>query len=67
MKSLRELFLDKKFFHYSWIAVVISLLNIFFLWLLIDVLRIPTIISSTIVVVATFVGRYILFNVFKIL
>jgi len=32
-----RLFWDKKFFHYTWIAVFISALNVFFLWLFIDV------------------------------
>lgn len=62
-----RLFLHKKFLHYTWIGVFISLLNIFLLWLLIDNFHIPTIISSTLVVVGTFILRYILFDSFKIL
>lgn len=62
-----RLFYDRKFFHYTWIAIVISLLNIFFLWLLIDIFDIPTLIASTLVVLATFITRYVLFDLFKIL
>ena len=67
MKYLQELFLDKKFFHYTWIGIAISLLNIFLLWLLIDIAGISTVVSATLVVVLTFVLRYILFDLFKIL
>lgn len=63
----RRLFLDKKFAHYTWIGIFISVLNIFLLWLLIDILDIPTIVSSILVVLGTFVLRYVLFDSFKIL
>lgn len=53
--------------HYTWIGIFISLLNIFLLWLLIDNLHIPTVISSTLVVLGTFILRYVLFDSFKIL
>ncbi len=62
-----RLFLDKKFMHYTWIGIFISLLNIFLLWLLIDIMGIPTVISSLLVVILTFVLRYVLFDSFKIL
>ena len=62
-----KLFLDKKFFHYTWIGIVISLLNIFLLWLLIDVLHVGTIIASTFVIGATFIIRYVLFRRFETL
>lgn len=76
MKKLKEyilkspagrLFLDKKFFHYTLIGVCISILNIFLLWLLIDIFKIPTVISSTLVIGATFIFRYILFRVFGLM
>jgi len=62
-----RLFLDKKFAHYTWIGVFISLLSVFLLWLLIDIFDIPTIISSFLVVGLTFILRYILFDLFKVL
>lgn len=62
-----RLFLHKKFVHYTWIGVFISVLNIFLLWLLIDKMHIPTVLSSTLVVLGTFILRYVLFDSFKIL
>ncbi len=62
-----RLFFDKKFVYYTWIGIFISLLNIFFLWLLIDVVGISTIVSGTLVVGVTFILRYVLFDSFKIL
>ena len=64
---IARLFVDRKFLHYTWIGIFISLLNIFLLWLLIDILDISTLVASTIVVTGTFIFRYILFDVFKIL
>lgn len=65
--QIGRLFWDKKFLHYTWIGIFISLLNIFFLWLLIDIFDIGTVISSILVVGGTFILRYILFDLFKIL
>ena len=62
-----QLFLNKKFMHYTWIGIFISLLNIFLLWLLIDIFRVSTVLSSILVVVGTFILRYVLFDFFKIL
>ncbi|MEK7505346.1 MAG: GtrA family protein [Patescibacteria group bacterium] len=67
MNRLKELFLDKKFIYYTWIAVFISLLNVFLLWLLIDNFHIPTIISGFIVMIVTFVLRYLLYDFSKVL
>lgn len=65
MPVLRH-FWDKSFLHYTWVSALFSLANIFFLWLLIDVLKVPTVISSTIVIGGTFLLRYIFFKVLKI-
>jgi putative flippase GtrA len=62
-----RLFLDKKFAHYTWIGVFISTTNVVVLWLLIDVMGVPTIISSILVVGITFIVRYVLFDKFKVL
>lgn len=64
---LGRLFLDKKFFHYTWIGIFVSILNIIALWLFIDVLGISTIIAGVLVVGLTFILRYLLFIFFKIL
>lgn len=62
-----RLFWHKKFVHYTWIGIFISLLNIFLLWLFIDNFHIPTVISSTLVLAGTFILRYLLFDSFKVL
>ena len=62
-----RLFLDTKFVNYTWIGVFVSGLNIFLLWLLIDIFKISTIIASTVVIGGTFVLRYILLLFFKVL
>jgi len=58
-------FLNRRFFHYTWIGVLISLLNILLLWLLIDVFKISTVVSSTLVVFGNFILRYVLLDFFK--
>ncbi|OGZ73729.1 MAG: hypothetical protein A2832_00705 [Candidatus Zambryskibacteria bacterium RIFCSPHIGHO2_01_FULL_44_22b] len=63
--KIGKLFLDKKFLHYTWIGIFISVLNIFLLWLFIDIFGIPTIISSTVIIGATFIIRYVLFRRFE--
>lgn len=62
----KRLFWDKKFFHYTWIGVFISVLNVFFLWLFIDVFLWPTVLSSIVVVFGNFIGRYILMDLFSV-
>lgn len=61
-----RLFWDKKFFHYTWVSIVVSIGGIFLLWVLIDVLGTPTIVAGTVATAATFIGRYLLFTLFKI-
>ena len=65
--KIGRLFLDKKFVHYTWTSIFISVLNIALLYLFIDILGIPTLISSTIVIGSTFITRYFLFDYFKVL
>lgn len=65
--KIGRLFLNERFFHYSWIGVVISLLNIFLLWLFIDIFHIGTVVSSTIVIGMTFIIRYVLYDYSKML
>ena len=62
-----RLFLDKKFVHYTWTGALVSVLNIFLLWFLIDVVNISTVVASTLVIAGTFILRYILFDFFKVL
>ena len=59
-------FTNRRFFNYFWISAVISLFNILALWLLIDWLDLPTILASSLVIGGTFVGRYLLFQIFPV-
>ena len=60
-----RLFIDKKFLHYTWTSIFISVLNVFLLWLFIDMFEIPTIVSSVVIIGATFILRYLLFRRFE--
>lgn len=60
-------FWEKSFFHYAWISVLYSVLNIFLLWLFIDILKIHTVVASSIVIGGTFILRYVLFRLLKIM
>jgi putative flippase GtrA len=62
-----KMFCDKKFVHYTWISGAYSVLNIFLLWLFIDIWKIPTVISSAIVIGATFILRYVFFRWIKLI
>jgi putative flippase GtrA len=62
--SFGRLFIDRKFFIYTCIGVFFAMFNVFLLWLFIDVLKIPTVIASSIVIGGTFIFRYVLFKIF---
>ena len=64
--TFKSLFLDRRFFNYTWIGLLISGMNVFLLWLFIDILHIPTVVASIIVIGATFIIRYILLIFAKI-
>ncbi|HLP44003.1 MAG TPA: GtrA family protein [Candidatus Nanoarchaeia archaeon] len=65
--SIGKLFLDKRFVHYTWASIFVSVLNIFLIWLFVDIFHIHTIISTTIVVGMTFVIRYVFFDYLRVL
>jgi putative flippase GtrA len=65
--AMGRLFWDKRFLNYTWIGILISLLNVFLLWLFIDILDIPTVVSSVVVIGATFIIRYLLYIFAKML
>jgi len=52
----------KNFVIYAWIGLFISILSIFLLWVFIDVLRVPTVIGSTIVIVGLFLFKFYLYK-----
>lgn len=55
-------FLQHSFAKYSYVGAFISLFTIFALWLLIDILGVPTLISSTAVVVVAFFLKYFFYK-----
>lgn len=62
-----RLFWDRSFFHYLWTGGLFTVLNIVLVWFFIDVLKIPTIISSAVVIGGLFLGRFILYRLLKIM
>lgn len=64
---LVNFFWEKSFFHYLWTGGVFTVLNIFLVWLLIDFLKVPTIVSTTVVIGGLFVLRYVFYRWLKIL
>ena len=67
MKWLKETFYNKNFFHYFWTGGLFTFLNIVLVWLFIDILKIPTIISSTVVIGGLFILRFLVYRWFKIM
>ena len=60
-------FMEKSFLHYVWTGGAWTILGIFLTWLFIDILKIPTILASTIVIGGTFILRYVAFRLLKIM
>jgi putative flippase GtrA len=60
-------FFEKSFFHYVWTGGFFTILNIFLVWLFIDVLGISTIVSSTVVIGGLFILRYIVYKLLKVM
>ena len=58
---------NKAFFHYTWTGGFFTILNIFFVWLFIDIFKIPTIISSIIVIGGLFFARYFVYRWLKVM
>jgi putative flippase GtrA len=62
MKEVLKSETGKNFYIYTGVGAFVSILNILLLYLFIDILRIPTIISSSIVVVGSFFFRFFLYK-----
>ena len=60
-------FMEKSFLHYVWTGGAWTILGIFLTWFFIDILEIPTILSSTVVIGGTFILRYVAFRLLKIM
>ena len=60
-------FMKKNFMRYASINIASKILNVLLVWLLIEVFHIPTIYSSSAVVLFLFFGRFIAFKKFDLL
>ncbi len=54
-------FMVKGFLKYSFVTGLMSIVNVVLMWLLVDILKIPTVLSSTIIVYSMFIVRFISF------
>jgi len=60
-------FLEKSFLHYFWTGIVFTILNVFLLWLLIDIFQLHTVLASTVVVGSLFIMRYVVYRKFGVM
>lgn len=60
-------FWKKSFFHYIWSGGIFTVLNIFLIWLFIDILKISTLISSIVVIGGLFIFRYIVYRILNVM
>lgn len=60
-------FMDRSFFHYLWTGGAWTVLGVFLTWFFIDILKIPTIAASSVVIGGTFIARYVVFRLLKIM
>lgn len=59
---INKLIKNKNFMIYTIVGILITILNIALLWLFIDIFRIPTLISSTIIVGGLFILKFIIYK-----
>lgn len=53
---------NKSFVIYTYVGIIITILNIVLLWVMIDIFKIPTLISSTVVVVGLFILKFYMYK-----
>ncbi len=53
---------NNNFMIYTHVGIIITILNIFLLWIFIDFLEIPTLISSTLIVGGLFILKFYLYK-----
>ena len=54
-------FMVKGFLKYSLVTGLMSIVNVALMWLFVDILKIPTVLSSTIIVYSMFIVRFVSF------
>lgn len=62
-----RLFWDRSFFHYIWTGGVFTVLNIFLVWLAIDIFNIPTLLATSTVVIGLFITRFVVYRLLKVM
>jgi hypothetical protein len=60
-------FCEKSFLHYLWSGGLFTVLNIFLLWVFIDILKIPTLVASSVIVAGLFILRYVVYRKFNVM
>jgi len=69
-QMLTKEYLKKLIVHFSkftFIGIVATILNIFFVWLFIDILKIKTIIAVTLVVMTIFLSKFYLYVLIRLI
>ena len=64
---LVQFFSHKSFFHYLWTGGLFTALNIFLVWLFIEIFEIPTLVSSVVVIGGLFIARYVVYRWLKVI
>jgi len=54
--------MHRKFFVYTWVGIVITGMQIFLLYVAIDLMRIPTLVSSSVIIGGLFVFKYFVYR-----
>lgn len=62
-----QAFFSKSFLHYLWTGGAITVAQVFLLWLFIDIMGIPTVASSIVVVGGLFLLRYLILLAFRVI
>jgi len=60
-------FYNRTFGHYVWTGGLFTVLNIFFVWLFIDILHVPTLLASSIVIGGLFIARFLVYRILRVM
>ncbi len=60
-------FLTAKFYIYTYVGVLTTILTVILLWLTIDIMGIPTLLASSVIIFSTFILKYYLYVKFKLI
>lgn len=60
-------FLERSFFHYFWTGGLFMVLNILLVWIAIDMLDMPTLPATTVVIGGLFIARYVVYRFLNVM